>query len=157
MRITKISNTANRFHELLDKFNLRQVDFLKRLEPFANTNNVKFGKSHLSLYLSGKAEPKQDKLAVIGMAFNVNEAWLMGYDVPMLRSPTISQSEFKRKRQRIPTKLSDKGIQIVMKMDSELYSNLCLLAEEDHRSFEEELEFLLYWSVQDEIEHRHPD
>ena len=153
----KVSNTANRLHELLDKFNLRQVDFLKRLEPFANTNNVKFGKSHLSLYLSGKAEPKQDKLAVIGIAFNVNEAWLMGYDVPMFRAPTVFDSEFKWKGKKIPAKSSDKAIQIVMKMDSELYSNLCLLAEEDHRSFEEELEFLLYWSVEDEIEHRHPD
>ena len=38
-------------------------------------------KSDISQYVSGKVEPNQDKLAVLGMALGVNEAWLMGYDV----------------------------------------------------------------------------
>jgi transcriptional regulator with XRE-family HTH domain len=40
-------------------------------------------KSSLSLYLSGAYEPKQDRVYSIAKALNVNEAWLMGYDVPM--------------------------------------------------------------------------
>lgn len=42
-------------------------------------------KSSLSLYLSGAYEPKQDRVYDIAKALNVNEAWLMGYDVPMER------------------------------------------------------------------------
>ena len=42
-------------------------------------------KSSLSLYLSGAYEPKQDRVYDIAKALNVNEAWLMGYDVPMTR------------------------------------------------------------------------
>ena len=42
-------------------------------------------KSSLSLYLKGAYEPKQDKLYKMADALNVNEMWLMGYDVPMHR------------------------------------------------------------------------
>jgi transcriptional regulator with XRE-family HTH domain len=40
-------------------------------------------KSSLSLYLSGAYEPKQDRIYDMARVLNVNEAWLMGYDVPM--------------------------------------------------------------------------
>ena len=36
-------------------------------------------------YLSGKYEPKQDRLEKIAEALDVNPVWLMGYDVPMER------------------------------------------------------------------------
>lgn len=42
-------------------------------------------KSDISQYLSGKAEPSQDKLIVLGMALGVQESWLMGFDVPESR------------------------------------------------------------------------
>ena len=42
-------------------------------------------KSSLSLYLSGAYEPKQDRVYDMAKALNVDEAWLMGYDVPMKR------------------------------------------------------------------------
>ena len=51
-------------------------------------------KSSLSLYLSGAYEPKQDRVYDMAKALNVNEAWLMGYDVPMERQPKkVSPSE----------------------------------------------------------------
>ena len=51
-------------------------------------------KSSLSLYLSGAYEPKQDRVYDMAKALNVNEAWLMGYDVPMERQvKKISPSE----------------------------------------------------------------
>ena len=40
-------------------------------------------KSSLSLYLSGAYEPKQDRIYDMAKVLNVDEAWLMGYDVPM--------------------------------------------------------------------------
>ena len=42
-------------------------------------------KSDISQYVSGKVEPSQEKLVVLGMALNVTESWLMGFDVPMER------------------------------------------------------------------------
>ena len=36
-------------------------------------------------YLSGKYEPKQDRLEKIAEALHVDPVWLMGYDVPMER------------------------------------------------------------------------
>ena len=44
---------------------------------------AKVPKSSLSLYLSGAYEPKQDRIYDMARVLNVNEAWLMGYDVPM--------------------------------------------------------------------------
>lgn len=149
----KVSNTAERLREFLRINDLRQVDFLKRLEPYCQTHGIKFGKSHLSLYLSGKVEPKQDKLAIIGLVFNVNEAWLMGYDVPMYRPPVTLDPGFPRKK--IPPRVSDKAIKVVLKMDTRLYSDVCALAEEDSRSFEEELEYLLFSAVENEVEERY--
>jgi transcriptional regulator with XRE-family HTH domain len=40
-------------------------------------------KSAMSQYISGAFEPKQDRIYLIAEALNVDEAWLMGYDVPM--------------------------------------------------------------------------
>ena len=65
--------------------NLKQIDILKACEPFCNEYSVKMNKSDISQYVSGKVVPNQDKLFVLGCALQVNEAWLMGYDVPMNR------------------------------------------------------------------------
>lgn len=40
------------------------------------------GKSSISTYLSGRYEPKQRNIYKMAKALNVNEAWLMGEDVP---------------------------------------------------------------------------
>ena len=37
-------------------------------------------KSAMSQYVNGSFEPKQDRLQILAIALNVNEAWLMGYD-----------------------------------------------------------------------------
>ena len=53
-------------------------------------------KSSLSLYLSGAYEPKQDRVYDMAKALNVNEAWLMGYDVPMerqIKKSPLSESD----------------------------------------------------------------
>ena len=40
-------------------------------------------KSAVGQYISGEFKPKQDRVFLIAQALNVDEAWLMGYDVPM--------------------------------------------------------------------------
>lgn len=78
-------NTSIRLKEIMAERNLKQVDILKLAQPFSEKYNVKLNKSDLSQYISGKTEPGQDKLFVLGMALDVNESWLMGFDVPKER------------------------------------------------------------------------
>lgn len=81
----KKENTAIRLNKIMSEQNLRQVDILERVKPFCSKYDVKMNKSDLSQYVSGKVEPSQEKLVVLGMALNVSEAWLMGFNVPMER------------------------------------------------------------------------
>lgn len=82
----KKDNTSKRLKEIMSMRHLRQIDILNLTKPFCDKYSVKMNKSDISQYVSGKNEPSQDKLVVLGMALNVNEAWLMGYDVPMERT-----------------------------------------------------------------------
>ena len=65
--------------------NLKQVDILELARPYCERLDVKLTKSDLSQYISGKVEPGSKKISILGMALNINEAWLMGYDVSMER------------------------------------------------------------------------
>lgn len=82
----KQENTSLRLRRLMTEKNLRQVDILELAKPYCQKNNVKLGKSDLSQYLKGTVEPGQEKLTVLSLALDVNEAWLMGYDVPKERN-----------------------------------------------------------------------
>lgn len=82
----KESNTAQRLQMVMRERGLKQVDILRAAEPFCKKYNVKLGRNDLSQYVSGKVEPGQYKLTILGLALNVSEAWLMGYDVPMERN-----------------------------------------------------------------------
>jgi len=46
----------------------------------------------MSQYCNGAFIPKQERTALIAQALGVNEAWLMGYDVPMERAIPSSQT-----------------------------------------------------------------
>lgn len=43
-------------------------------------------KNSLSYYLSGRSEPKADRIYLLAKLLDVSEAWLLGYDVAMERS-----------------------------------------------------------------------
>lgn len=73
----------------MEEKKLRQVDILEKAKPFCEMYGVKIGRNDLSQYVSGKVEPGQKKLTVLGRALDVNEVWLMGYDVPMERNDNI--------------------------------------------------------------------
>lgn len=78
-------NTAIRLKTIMNIRGLRQVDILNLSIPYCEKYNIKMNKSDLSQYCSGKTEPNQEKLFILGNALNVSEAWLMGFDVPMER------------------------------------------------------------------------
>jgi repressor LexA len=67
---------ARRLQMALDIRNMKQSDLVE-------TTGI--GKSSISTYLSGKYEPKQRNIYKMAKALNINEAWLMGEDVPMER------------------------------------------------------------------------
>ncbi len=75
------ATTAERLREVMDKRGLRQVDVLELARPFCEKYNIKLNKNDMSQYLSGKVQPKQDKLTILGLALNVSEGWLMGFEV----------------------------------------------------------------------------
>jgi transcriptional regulator with XRE-family HTH domain len=72
----RVESCSKRIAEALKIKGMKQYELCK----LANVP-----KSSLSLYLSGAYEPKQDRVYDMAKALNVNEAWLMGYDVPMER------------------------------------------------------------------------
>lgn len=78
------SNSKERLNELMNYFGIKQSDLSKR---------TGLPKSAISMYASGNRQPRQDKLTIIAETYGVDEAWLMGYDVPMFKTETESDSE----------------------------------------------------------------
>lgn len=73
--------TAERLKQIMTERSLKQVEILELCKPYCEQYKVRLEKNDLSQYVSGKVEPKQDKLSILGMALQVSEVWLMGYDV----------------------------------------------------------------------------
>ena len=73
----RITDTAHRLNELMSEYGLRQQDL---------ANRTGISKATISHYVKNEREPKQDKIAVISKAFDVDPAWLMGFDVPMKKN-----------------------------------------------------------------------
>lgn len=78
--------TSDRLKQIMSSRGMRQADIVAAAQPFCKAHGVNLGKNTLSQYVSGKTEPGQQKLTILGLALNVSEAWLMGYDVPMSRN-----------------------------------------------------------------------
>lgn len=58
---------------------------IRDMKPVELHERTEISESLLSKYLSGNAIARQRKLTILADALNVNEVWLMGYDVPMER------------------------------------------------------------------------
>lgn len=114
----KKESTATRLKQIMQERQLRQVDILEKCKPFCQKFDVKLGRNDLSQYVNGKVEPGQDKLTVLGMALNVSEAWLMGFDVPMER--TSSTKEESPKIMQYYEKLNDIGKHVATERVKEL-------------------------------------
>lgn len=86
-------STAERLRQIMQERNLKQVDILNLSLPICAKYDIKMNKSDISQYVSGKVEPSQEKLVVLGMALNVTESWLMGFDTALERKETQIQAE----------------------------------------------------------------
>lgn len=89
----KKSNSAERLKELMQIMGIKQADIIEK---------TGIPKSAMSMYISGQRVPRQNRISEIADVYNINEAWLMGYDVPMERSSTIIESnkQFNSKDER---------------------------------------------------------
>lgn len=85
------SNTAKRLKEIMQEQHLAQKDVVELCKPICEKFNQKIDKSYISKWLSGAYEPNQIKLTILGLALNVSEAYLMGYDVPKDRKNPASE------------------------------------------------------------------
>lgn len=65
------------------KIRLRTALELRNMKPIELSEKTGIPKAAISQYMSGYSKPKDDRLYLICKALNVNEPWLLGYDVPM--------------------------------------------------------------------------
>ena len=65
---------------------------IRQMKPMELCRLANIPKSSMSLYLQGAYEPKQDRIYKMAAVLNINEAWLMGYDVPMKRGNTAQSN-----------------------------------------------------------------
>ena len=73
-----IDTFQNRLQKAMNIRNMKQVDLVEK---------TSLDKTLLSKYLSGISNARQDKLTALAEALQVNEIWLMGYNIPMESIP----------------------------------------------------------------------
>lgn len=78
-------SSAERLKELMEYFGIKQNDL---------SNRTGIPKSAISMYVNGDRIPRQNRISDIADTYNVNEAWLMGYDVPMRKENSESGTKF---------------------------------------------------------------
>ena len=108
----------DRLREAMDIRGLRSVDLVEK---------TGIPKVTISYYLSGKTVPRSDKLYLLAKALNVNEAWLLGYEVSMERS--------------LESRKNDQLAQLIVRLrtDEGFFSTVSTLAElsaEQYQSIE---------------------
>ena len=79
-----MNTTSKRIQEGMELRGLKQADLVEK---------TGISKGALSSYISGRYVPKQNNTFLIAKALNVNEAWLMGADVPMERIDTTAENQ----------------------------------------------------------------
>ena len=119
------STFAKRLRELLDARNITQAELSRK---------TGISKSSISHYLKGDWAAKPDAIYTISKFENVNEAWLMGYDVPMNKIEPLSfEDDF--------SKVIDELTEPERSM--ELLAGFTKLSEDDKDFLMETLELLL--------------
>jgi transcriptional regulator with XRE-family HTH domain len=105
----------DRLQEAMQLRGLRAIDLVDKTGIPKNT---------ISYYLSGKTEPKADRLYALAVALDVSEAWLLGYEVPITRKPE--------------QKKNDQLAQLVARLraDNEFFEAVSTLSELDTTQFQ---------------------
>ena len=91
-----ISNFATRLKEALSINDIKASEVVSISEKLYKNGKINkpLAKPLLSHYLKGTYEAKQDNLHTLSIILNVDEAWLMGYDVPMKKNTNAESNVF---------------------------------------------------------------
>ena len=75
-------------NNLIDTFanRLKIAIKIRNIKPIKLSEKTGIDKSKISSYMSGRYKAKQDGIYLLANALDVNEIWLMGYDIPMERN-----------------------------------------------------------------------
>lgn len=73
----KVAELKDRLRYAMELNDIKAVDLCKKVD---------IPKVSMSYYMSGRSEPKSDRVYLLAKALDVSEAWLLGYDVAMERS-----------------------------------------------------------------------
>lgn len=124
-------SSSVRLKKALDLRNLKQVDVVEK---------TGISKSLLSMYINGKAEPRQNNIHKLAKLLNVNETWLMGYDVPMekeAKTQLTSNAVFLDKSQFISVPVYGKASagNGYINMETVLYNKIIHINGYSHDSF----------------------
>lgn len=114
MTKTRTAELKDRLKEALDVRQMRAVDL---------TEKAGVPKSAVSFYLAGKSKPKADRLYKIAQALDVSETWLLGYDVPMVR--TLEQ----KKNDQLATLI------VKMRADTDFYETVLALSNLNEKQY----------------------
>ena len=75
---------STRLRKAMTLRNYKQVDLVEK---------TGLDKSLISNYLSGKYKAKQDNIYILAKALDINEAWLMGFDTNIDRTPDEDRTQ----------------------------------------------------------------
>lgn len=78
----EIDTFANRLLIAMKKNNINQIELSEKTTLYGK----KISQSLINKYLKGKAFARQDNIYILSKILNVNEVWMMGYNVPMDRN-----------------------------------------------------------------------
>lgn len=76
------------------KERIKQGLELREMTQTQLASKANIDKGQLSSYISGKYKPRQNNIDALAAALNVNEAWLMGFDVPIERTSDKMAPEY---------------------------------------------------------------
>ena len=88
-----ISTFANRLKEAIEKRKTSSAEIVRQSEKMYKSGIIDkpLNKPLLSNYLKGNYEAKQDNVETLSTILNVDEAWLMGADVPMEKNIKLDE------------------------------------------------------------------
>lgn len=113
--------TKMRNAELKDR--LKEALAMKQMRAVDLVEAAGVPKSAVSFYLAGKSKPKADRLYKIAKALDVSETWLLGYDVPAVRSEE--------------SKKNDQLAKLIVRMrtDNDFYNTVSKLASLNEKQY----------------------
>lgn len=82
---TNAKNSSKRLKKLLEETGMKQQDL-------ADRSGV--SKNSISQYISGRSIPSNISAGKMSLVLNVDPVWLMGYDVPMRKDSSESDTKF---------------------------------------------------------------